>query len=343
MADTLGARVRKHREKQGISLDTIARETKIKASLLDGLERGDLSHWPSGIFRRAYVRAYAEAIGLDPEAVAREFAALHPDPVGALPPPPPPQPTRIRRLLNFAFGSFSRSRPAEEAGPPIAPTPIAPIRIALTPVAPAPRPLALVPPPHAPAEPAPAAPSSAGRTAEPDLLAAAKLCTDIGRVKSSNELVPLLREAVKLLGARGSIVWTWDGAAGELRPAIIHGYSEKVRSRLRPVKPDADNATAEAFRLSETRAVASKDSGRSALAVPLLSAAGCAGVLAIELAQERAELPAVQAIATFLAAVLAQLIGGEGGERSAESGEREAVGASAESESGGGVRGAECG
>lgn len=326
MADTFGARVRKHREQQGISLETIAQQTKIKTSLLEGLERGDVSQWPSGIFRRGYARAYAEAIGLNPDEVTREFVALYPDPEIALPSPPAPQPTRVRRLIDSAFGSFSRRRPAEEPAPEMLPAPppsaeAAQPQAAAPPArphaAPAAKPLALVPPPQAPSPaekvaPAAAAPAPAARVSEktPNLLAAAKLCTDIGRVKSSGELVPLLRDAMKLLGARGLIVWIWDAAAEELRPSIVHGYSEKVRARLRPVKRDADNATAEAFRLLETRAVAGRDNGRSALAVPLLSGAGCPGVLAIELPQERAEVPAVQAVAAFMAAVLAQLIGG---------------------------------
>ena len=38
-----------------------------------------MSHWPSGIFRRAYIRAYAQFIGLDPDAILREFLEVHPD------------------------------------------------------------------------------------------------------------------------------------------------------------------------------------------------------------------------------------------------------------------------
>jgi hypothetical protein len=44
------------------------------------LERDDLSRWPSGIFRRAFIRAYAAGIGLDPDAIAKEFAERFPDP-----------------------------------------------------------------------------------------------------------------------------------------------------------------------------------------------------------------------------------------------------------------------
>ena len=68
------------REEQQIPLATIAEQTKIKLSLLEGLERDDLSRWPTGIFRRSYFRAYARAIGLEPDRVLNEFQAVYPDP-----------------------------------------------------------------------------------------------------------------------------------------------------------------------------------------------------------------------------------------------------------------------
>ena len=77
---SFGARLRHHRESQQITLADIAAATKIQATLFDGLERDDVSRWPAGIFRRAFVRAYAEGIGLDPDTVCREFVDLYPEP-----------------------------------------------------------------------------------------------------------------------------------------------------------------------------------------------------------------------------------------------------------------------
>lgn len=74
-----GPRLRAHRERHGITLESIAANTKIKLSLLAGLERSDVSKWPRGIFRRAYVRDYAAAIGLDPQPVVAEFIHLFPE------------------------------------------------------------------------------------------------------------------------------------------------------------------------------------------------------------------------------------------------------------------------
>lgn len=77
---SFGARLRQRREERHIRLIAIADQTKIKLSLLQALERDDVSHWPSGIFRRAYIRTYAQFIGLDPDVVVREFLEAHPDP-----------------------------------------------------------------------------------------------------------------------------------------------------------------------------------------------------------------------------------------------------------------------
>jgi transcriptional regulator with XRE-family HTH domain len=75
---TFGPRLRRERERRGISLETIAAATKVGADLWDGLERNDFSRWPSGIFARAFVRDYARVIGLDAEELVDEFCRLFP-------------------------------------------------------------------------------------------------------------------------------------------------------------------------------------------------------------------------------------------------------------------------
>jgi cytoskeletal protein RodZ len=80
MAQSFGARLRQQRERQQIALTSIAEQTKISLSLLEGLECDNLSHWPAGIFRRSFIRAYAQSIRLEPDAVVREFLEIYPDP-----------------------------------------------------------------------------------------------------------------------------------------------------------------------------------------------------------------------------------------------------------------------
>jgi cytoskeletal protein RodZ len=82
-APTFGPRLRQERERRHISLTSIAENTKISRALLEALERDDVSRWPTGIFRRSFVRSYAQAIGLDPDEVVREFLERFPDPSAA--------------------------------------------------------------------------------------------------------------------------------------------------------------------------------------------------------------------------------------------------------------------
>jgi hypothetical protein len=71
--------LRTHREQLGIPLSDIAESTKISVALLSGLERGDVSRWPKGIFRRSFFREYAVAIGLSPDPLFADFVRLFPD------------------------------------------------------------------------------------------------------------------------------------------------------------------------------------------------------------------------------------------------------------------------
>jgi cytoskeleton protein RodZ len=73
-----GLKMKRAREERGVSLRQIATETKISVSALEALERNDISRLPGGIFSRAFVRAYAAEIGLDPEETIREFITQFP-------------------------------------------------------------------------------------------------------------------------------------------------------------------------------------------------------------------------------------------------------------------------
>jgi transcriptional regulator with XRE-family HTH domain len=78
--ESFGSRLRSERERRRIALEAIAENTKIGIGLLKGLERNDLSRWPSGIFRRSFIKSYAAAIGLDADETVREFLEHFPDP-----------------------------------------------------------------------------------------------------------------------------------------------------------------------------------------------------------------------------------------------------------------------
>jgi transcriptional regulator with XRE-family HTH domain len=333
MAESFGARLRQQRERQQISIASIAEQTKINVALLEALERDDVSHWPSGIFRRAFIRAYARAFCGEPDAIVREFLERYPDPAdivpaeplaapgAARPNPNEGPPIRLRYLVGSAAGSLSRlwmgaagTRPAV-AESAVAATPHSEPRdfhsadlstVVFESVDPL-----VVERDVAGSESAPVDVSAATALPlhEPDLLAAAHLCTELGRIYEPREAEPLLQRAASILDAVGVIVWAWDAQNAELRPALAHGYSDSVLAQLPRVRREADNATAAAFRSTQTCIVNGSEMGSGAVAVPLMTASGCVGVFAAELRHGGEQKEPLRAIATIFAAQLASLIG----------------------------------
>lgn len=76
--EAFGPRLRRERERRGISLETLAVVTNVSVELWIGLEKNDFSQWPGGIFARAFVRDYANAIGLDADETVDDFCRLFP-------------------------------------------------------------------------------------------------------------------------------------------------------------------------------------------------------------------------------------------------------------------------
>src|SRR5712691_3122846 len=73
-----GPDLRRARVKRGIALEEISRRTNVSIDLWAAMERNDFSRWPTGIYARAYVREYARAIGVDPDATVDEFCRSFP-------------------------------------------------------------------------------------------------------------------------------------------------------------------------------------------------------------------------------------------------------------------------
>ena len=337
MAESFGARLRRQREQQQVALTAIAEHTKISVALLEELERDDVTRWPGGIFRRAFIRAYAQDIGLEPDAVAREFMELYPDPNEVIAPPVPDSPNtrgdsarrppiRLRYLIGSAVESLASRRFLQRREPVVtSPEPsmtaakrvmtaadgvITPpesvvkaaerINTAAEPVITAPEVV------DSPPEPLP---EKIAPRPEPDLSAAARLCTELGKMVELREVAPLLESAAKILDAAGLIVWAWDPHELVLTPSLAHGYSDEVLARLPQVRRDTDNATATAFRSVQTRIVIGTDQTKGAVVAPLMTPVGCVGVLAVELRHGDEQRESVRALAAILAAQLAPLVG----------------------------------
>lgn len=100
---SFAAWLRRERERRNITIRAIAERTKIGPGLLEALERGDVSRWPGGIYRRAFVRSYSEAIGLDPELVIANFERVFPAADGE------PAPVSAATVVSVPAASASRA------------------------------------------------------------------------------------------------------------------------------------------------------------------------------------------------------------------------------------------
>jgi cytoskeletal protein RodZ len=72
----IGFRLQQARLQRAITLRQVSNATKIPLSVLEALERSDFSRLPGGIFTRGYIRAYANEVGLDAEALVEELDEL---------------------------------------------------------------------------------------------------------------------------------------------------------------------------------------------------------------------------------------------------------------------------
>ena len=69
----IGSRLKQARERRNLSLAAIADSTKIPIHTLEAIERNDFARLPGGLFRRAFIRAYATEVDLDGDALASEY------------------------------------------------------------------------------------------------------------------------------------------------------------------------------------------------------------------------------------------------------------------------------
>ena len=71
----VGTRLRDAREARQLTLSRVVELTRISPTHLKAIETENYDRLPEGIFGRGYVRAYAAAVGLNPETMAWEFRA----------------------------------------------------------------------------------------------------------------------------------------------------------------------------------------------------------------------------------------------------------------------------
>ena len=90
---SIGSTLRELREQRGVSLEEVARSTRISPRLLAALEEDDLTALPPAPFTRGFIRAYCQALGVPADEALGQYAVASGRPVG--PPQPPAMPRRV--------------------------------------------------------------------------------------------------------------------------------------------------------------------------------------------------------------------------------------------------------
>lgn len=74
----LGAYLRRHREEQGLSLEEIEEQTRIRRTYLEAIEAGEWDRLPPGVYTRGLLKTYARALGVSRNSVMRMYAKERP-------------------------------------------------------------------------------------------------------------------------------------------------------------------------------------------------------------------------------------------------------------------------
>ncbi len=71
-----GRSLKRIRERLGIDLKTISAETKINIKTLERIEEEDLEHLPAMVYLKGFLKAYAQALNLDPQKLMEGYFQL---------------------------------------------------------------------------------------------------------------------------------------------------------------------------------------------------------------------------------------------------------------------------
>lgn len=74
----LGQLLKKARQERGITLEQLQETTKIRVRYLEAIEEENFSVLPGNFYVRAFIKSYAEAVGMDPEEVIRMYQNVIP-------------------------------------------------------------------------------------------------------------------------------------------------------------------------------------------------------------------------------------------------------------------------
>ncbi|MBP2702756.1 helix-turn-helix domain-containing protein [Microbispora sp. RL4-1S] len=74
---SVGADLAEARQRAQLTVEQLSQRTHIREAIIEGVERDDFSVCGGDFYIRGHLRAIASALGLDPEAVVREYEQTH--------------------------------------------------------------------------------------------------------------------------------------------------------------------------------------------------------------------------------------------------------------------------
>lgn len=136
--------------------------------------------------------------------------------------------------------------------------------------------------------------------------ALAEISIDISRIQTPEDLVAVLERTARILDVPRLVVW--QAADGALHPVAGQGFTAERLHAFGRIPPDADNATARAWRTGGEQVVPAAPETPGALAVPMWQGGTCGGVLAIEIRPGREIDGPLRDTAAIVAAHLSSVI-----------------------------------
>ena len=77
----IGAALAEARGQAGLTVTEVSQRTRIRETIIRGIEGGDYSACGGDFYARANIRSIAEAVGADPEPLIREYDEVRRPPV----------------------------------------------------------------------------------------------------------------------------------------------------------------------------------------------------------------------------------------------------------------------
>lgn len=107
----MGADLKAERERQGLTIQDIERETSIRAAYIQALEQGDYNALPNEVYVKGFIRSYAGFLHMDTEKLVQEYReAIHGADVGPIQKANPETTSLVNESAPFSSGSDFRER-----------------------------------------------------------------------------------------------------------------------------------------------------------------------------------------------------------------------------------------